>query len=73
MSYPSSRIRISKKGVMNIPPNLLNTAGLNSSSHVWIISDGNILIIKNLFIKKQSSTQPIIRHIRGVFKRLLSR
>ncbi len=68
-----SETRLSKRGTVNIPLHILDKAGIDLGSSVWIISDGDILIIKTVFQKSRSTYLPIIRHLRGAFRRFISR
>ncbi len=73
---PSSirfKVRLSKRGLVSIPLNILGEAGVELGKPVWIISDGDILIIKTVFQKPRSTYPPIIRRLRGAFRRFVSR
>lgn len=70
-SSAQAKARLSKKGTINIPEDLLVKAGISSGKAVWIISDGNTMIIKNIVLKVSSSNRPILSQIKGAFRKLL--
>jgi len=46
---------------------------INKGRPVWIITDGEIIVIKNIFQKPQDVSPPFIGRLRGVFRRFVSR
>lgn len=68
-----AKTRLSKRGTVNIPQHILEKARIEPASRVWIVSDGDILIIKRILRKNQNTYPPIIKHLHGAFKRLISR
>ncbi len=39
------KVRLSKRGVINIPQSILDSSGISIGSPVWIFSDGEIMVI----------------------------
>jgi len=67
------KTRLSKRGLINIPQPVLNISGIDIGSPVWIFSDGEIMVIKNIFPKSRDIPPPIFGRLRGAFKRFISR
>ncbi len=67
------KTRLSKRGVINIPQSILDASGISIGSPVWIFSDGEIMVIKNIFPKSSETPAPIFGRLRGAFKRFISR
>ncbi len=67
------KTRLSKRGVINIPQSILDASSISIGSPVWIFSDGEIMVIKNIFPKSSGPPPPIFGRLRGAFKRLISR
>ncbi len=68
-----SKTRMTKRSVINIPEHILRKSNINSGIPVWIITDGEIIVIKNIFQKPSEVSPPIIRRLRGAFRRFVSR
>jgi bifunctional DNA-binding transcriptional regulator/antitoxin component of YhaV-PrlF toxin-antitoxin module len=71
-SYSQAKTRLSKKGAVSIPEDLLAKAGIISGKTVWIISDGETMIIKNISLQTSSPNKQIFSQIKGVFRKLFS-
>ncbi|MDP6640871.1 MAG: hypothetical protein QF381_00305 [Nitrososphaerales archaeon] len=67
------KVRLSKRGVINIPQSILDSSGISIGSPVWIFSDGKIMVIKNIFPKSSGAPTPIFGRLRGAFKKLIAR
>ena len=68
-----SKTRMTKRSVINIPEHILRKSNINSGIPVWIITDGEIIVIKNIFQKPSEVPPPIIGRLRGAFRRFVSR
>lgn len=68
-----SKTRMTKRSVINIPEHILRKSNINSGIPVWIITDGEIIVIKNIFQNPSKVSPPIIVRLRGVFRRFVSR
>lgn len=68
-----SKIRLTKRSVINIPDHIMTESKINKGSPVWIITDGDIIVIKNIFQKPQYVAPPFIGRLRGAFRRFVSR
>ena len=67
------KVRLSERGVINIPQSILDSSGISIGSPVWIFSDGEIMVIKNIFPKSSGAPTPIFGRLRGAFKKLIAR
>ena len=67
------KTRLSKRGVINIPQSILDASSISIGSPVWIFSDGEIMVIKNIFPKPIDTLAPIFGRLRGAFKRFILR
>ncbi|MCL5319200.1 MAG: hypothetical protein M1503_13225 [Thaumarchaeota archaeon] len=69
----TSRTKLGPRGILTLSPVLLEAAGINMGSQVWVISDGDILIIRSISKKHPASYPVFIKQLRGIIKRFLSR
>ena len=67
------KTKLSKRGLINIPQPIVDASGIDIGSPVWIFSDGEIMVIKNIFPKSGDAPPPIFGRLRGAFKRFISR
>lgn len=68
-----SKTRMTKRSVINIPEHILRKSNINSGIPVWIITDGEIIVIKNIFQNPSKVSPHIIGRLRGAFRRFVSR
>jgi hypothetical protein len=69
----TSRTKLGPRGILTLSPVLLDTAGIPMGSRVWVISDGDILIIRSISQKHPASYPVFIKRLRSIVKRFLSR
>lgn len=72
-STMKSKARLSQRGLINIPVGFLDAAGIDISAPVWIITDGDIMVIKNIFNKSHVMSPSLFSRLSGAFKKLVSR
>lgn len=68
-----SKIRMTKRSVINIPEHIIKESNINQGTSVWIITDGEIIVIKNIIQKPKEIPPPLIGRLRGAFRRFVSR
>jgi bifunctional DNA-binding transcriptional regulator/antitoxin component of YhaV-PrlF toxin-antitoxin module len=68
-----SHTKLGKRGIVSLPLDLLEVAGIESGSRVWLISDGDILVIKPVLRKTPIPQSTFMNQLRYVFRRFLSR